>query len=74
MYKIHCYILLISTWRYTTVSYANLLLLTSFCLTIMDIYRFGEVTEWCDKPTVKVAVTVDAPTVVKLVMERLIES
>lgn len=36
--------------------------------------RFGEVTEWCDKPTVKVAVTVDAPTVVKLVMERLIES
>ncbi|CAN6563859.1 hypothetical protein EV1_025635 [Malus domestica] len=36
--------------------------------------RFGEVTEWCDKPTVKVAVTVDAHTVVKLVMERLIES
>ncbi|KAM1089609.1 hypothetical protein TB2_017024 [Malus domestica] len=36
--------------------------------------RFGEVTEWCDKPTVKVAVTVDAPTVLKLVMERLIES
>lgn len=36
--------------------------------------RFGEVTEWCDKPTVKVAVTVDAPTVVKLVMERLVES
>ncbi|TQD83669.1 hypothetical protein C1H46_030783 [Malus baccata] len=36
--------------------------------------RFGEVTEWCDKPTVNVAVTVDAHTVVKLVMERLIES
>lgn len=36
--------------------------------------RFGEVTEWCDKPTVKVAVTVDAPTVVNLVMERLMDS
>ncbi|XP_073125317.1 probable uridine nucleosidase 2 [Henckelia pumila] len=36
--------------------------------------RFEEVTEWCDKPTVKVAVTVDAPTVVKMVMERLIRS
>jgi hypothetical protein len=32
------------------------------------------VTEWTDKPTVKVAVTVDAPTVVKLLMERLMES
>ncbi|PRQ46009.1 putative inosine nucleosidase [Rosa chinensis] len=36
--------------------------------------RFGEVTEWCDKPTAKVAVTVDAPTVVNLVMERLMDS
>ncbi|KAG8375859.1 hypothetical protein BUALT_Bualt09G0002900 [Buddleja alternifolia] len=36
--------------------------------------RFGEVSEWCDKPTVKVAVTVDAPSVVKLVMERLMHS
>ncbi|KAG6767715.1 hypothetical protein POTOM_028929 [Populus tomentosa] len=36
--------------------------------------RFGEVTEWTDKPTVKVAVTVDAPAVVKLLMERLMES
>lgn len=36
--------------------------------------RFGEVTEWTDKPTIKVAVTVDAPTVVKLLMERLMES
>ncbi|KDP29547.1 hypothetical protein JCGZ_19260 [Jatropha curcas] len=36
--------------------------------------RFGEVTEWSDKPSVKVAVTVDAPAVVKLVMERLMES
>lgn len=35
--------------------------------------RFGEVTEWSDKPTVKVAVTVDAPRVVKLCMERLVE-
>ncbi|KAE8022740.1 hypothetical protein FH972_008517 [Carpinus fangiana] len=36
--------------------------------------RFGEVTEWTDKPTVKVAVTVDAPAVVKLIMERLMDS
>lgn len=35
---------------------------------------FGEVTEWTDKPTVKVAVTVDAPAVVKLIMERLMDS
>lgn len=33
--------------------------------------RFAEVTEWCDKPSVKVAVTVDAPTVVNLIMDRL---
>lgn len=33
--------------------------------------RFGEITEWTNKPTVKVAVTVDAPRVVKLVMDRL---
>ncbi|PHT52784.1 putative uridine nucleosidase 2 [Capsicum baccatum] len=36
--------------------------------------RFAEVTEWSDKPSVKVAVTVDAPKVLKLVMERLINS
>lgn len=36
--------------------------------------RFGEVTEWTDKPTVKVAMTVDAPKVVKLVMDRLVNS
>ncbi|XP_031112916.1 probable uridine nucleosidase 2 isoform X1 [Ipomoea triloba] len=36
--------------------------------------RFAEVTEWSDKPSVKVAVTVDAPAVVKLVMERLMNS
>ncbi|KAL8487231.1 hypothetical protein ACS0TY_023776 [Phlomoides rotata] len=36
--------------------------------------RFAEVTEWSDKPTVKVAVTVDAPAVVQLVMERLMLS
>lgn len=34
--------------------------------------RFGETTEWCNMPTVKVAVTVDAPRVVKLVMDRLL--
>lgn len=36
--------------------------------------RFEEVTEWSDKPSVKVAVTVDAPAVVKLIMERLMHS
>ncbi|KAL8491671.1 hypothetical protein ACS0TY_023316 [Phlomoides rotata] len=36
--------------------------------------RFAEVTEWSDKPTVKVAVTVNAPAVVQLVMERLMLS
>lgn len=41
---------------------------------LLEIIRFGEVTGWCDKPTVKVAVTVDAPTVVNLVMERLMDS
>ncbi|XP_031390739.1 probable uridine nucleosidase 2 isoform X2 [Punica granatum] len=36
--------------------------------------RFAEVTEWSDKPVVKVAVTVDAHAVVKLMMERLMDS
>ncbi|KAL4588356.1 hypothetical protein LXL04_001240 [Taraxacum kok-saghyz] len=36
--------------------------------------RFHEATEWNNKPTVKVAVTVDAPAVVKLVMDRLMTS
>ncbi|KAI5670062.1 hypothetical protein M9H77_19915 [Catharanthus roseus] len=36
--------------------------------------RFGEVTEWSNKPSVKVAVTVDAPRIVNLVMERLMNS
>lgn len=36
--------------------------------------RFAEVTEWSDKPTVKIAVTVDASTVVKMMMDRLINS
>ncbi|XP_022767882.1 probable uridine nucleosidase 2 [Durio zibethinus] len=35
--------------------------------------RFAEITEWSDQPMVKVAVTVDAPAVVKLVMERLMD-
>ncbi|KAK8617320.1 hypothetical protein V6N13_080237 [Hibiscus sabdariffa] len=35
--------------------------------------RFAEITEWTDQPSVKVAVTVDAPAVVKLVMERLMD-
>ena len=33
--------------------------------------RYEEVNEWFDKPKVKVAVTVDAPAIVKLVMDRL---
>ncbi|CAL0308422.1 unnamed protein product [Lupinus luteus] len=36
--------------------------------------RFEEITEWSNKPSVKVAVTVDAPRVVKLVMDRLMDS
>ncbi|KAI4295270.1 hypothetical protein L6164_035333 [Bauhinia variegata] len=36
--------------------------------------RFEEVTEWSNKPSVKVAVTVDAATVLNLVMDRLIDS
>ncbi|KAL9670769.1 hypothetical protein QQ045_008327 [Rhodiola kirilowii] len=36
--------------------------------------RFGEMTEWTDKPSVKVAVTVDAPAIVKLLMDRLMNS
>ncbi|KAJ0977044.1 hypothetical protein J5N97_012518 [Dioscorea zingiberensis] len=42
-------------------------------LTIFDNShkRFEEQTEWSHKPIVKVAVTVDAPATVKLVMERL---
>ncbi|KAL5231005.1 hypothetical protein ABZP36_029781 [Zizania latifolia] len=33
--------------------------------------RYGEITAWSDKPTVKVAVTVDAPAVVEMIMQRL---
>jgi len=36
--------------------------------------RFVEVTEWSEKPSVKVAVTVDAPKVIELVMARLVNS
>ncbi|URE46729.1 Inosine-uridine preferring nucleoside hydrolase [Musa troglodytarum] len=36
--------------------------------------RYGESTEWSNKPTVRVAVTVDAPSVVKIMMERLMNS
>ncbi|XP_051118358.1 probable uridine nucleosidase 2 [Andrographis paniculata] len=36
--------------------------------------RFAEVNEWSDKPTVKIAVTVDAPGVHKLLMDRLMNS
>jgi hypothetical protein len=33
--------------------------------------RYGEITAWTGKPTVKVAVTVDAPAVVEMIMQRL---
>jgi len=33
--------------------------------------RYGEITAWTGMPTVKVAVTVDAPVVVELMMQRL---
>uniref|UniRef100_A0A3Q7JCW6 Inosine/uridine-preferring nucleoside hydrolase domain-containing protein n=1 Tax=Solanum lycopersicum TaxID=4081 RepID=A0A3Q7JCW6_SOLLC len=36
--------------------------------------RFVEVTEWSEKPIVKVAATVDAPKVIELVMTRLVNS
>jgi hypothetical protein len=34
-------------------------------------FRYGEITAWTGMPTVKVAVTVDAPAVVELMMRRL---
>ncbi|KAK1319656.1 putative uridine nucleosidase 2 [Acorus calamus] len=45
-------------------------------LTLFDntLKRYGEITEWSNKPTVKVAVTVDAPAVVDMVLERLLNS
>ncbi|XP_020592298.1 probable uridine nucleosidase 2 isoform X2 [Phalaenopsis equestris] len=36
--------------------------------------RFEEITEWSNKPKVKVAVTVDAPALVEIVMDRLMSS
>lgn len=36
--------------------------------------RYGEITEWSNKPKVKVAVTVDASAILELVMDRLINS
>lgn len=43
-------------------------------LTVFDNTKktYGEITAWCGKPTVKVAVTVDAPAVVELIMQRLL--
>lgn len=35
--------------------------------------RWGEVTAWCNKPTIKVAVTVDAARVSKMLKDRLLE-
>ncbi|XP_010485120.1 PREDICTED: probable uridine nucleosidase 2 [Camelina sativa] len=45
-------------------------------LTILynNLKKFEEVTEWSNKPSIKVAVTVDAPAVLKLIMDRLMES
>lgn len=49
-------------------------LIVNFCIFVPFIARFGEIHEWSNKPTVKVAVTVDAPRVMKLVMDRLLDS
>ena len=45
-------------------------------LTVFDNTKktYGEITAWTGKPTVKVAVTVDAPAVVELMMQRLIKT
>ncbi|KAG6524123.1 probable uridine nucleosidase 2 [Zingiber officinale] len=45
-------------------------------MTVLDNTRktYGEVTEWSNKPTVKIAVTVDAPAILRIVMERLVNS
>lgn len=56
-------------------SKVNLLLCHNCVLSNSSIStRFGEMTEWADKPTVKVAVTVDASAIVKLLMDRLMDS
>ncbi|KAK5839919.1 hypothetical protein PVK06_008774 [Gossypium arboreum] len=39
----------------------------------MHMSKFVEIAEWSNQPSVKVAVTVDAPVVLNLVMERLME-
>ncbi|KAJ3708727.1 hypothetical protein LUZ61_012432 [Rhynchospora tenuis] len=36
--------------------------------------RYAEMTPWTDKPKIKVAVTVDAPTVVQMMMDRLMNN
>lgn len=41
---------------------------------LWGVWRFGEVTEWSNKPSVKVAVTVDAHRIMDLVMDCLINS
>ncbi|KMZ60409.1 putative uridine nucleosidase 2 [Zostera marina] len=45
-------------------------------MTLFDntLKKYGEITEWTDKPKVKVAVTVDSPAIVEIVLDRLINS
>lgn len=62
-------------WVYLLISVSTLINFFFFLLLFtLGSNRFEEETEWTDKPSVKVAVTVDAPRVVKLVMDRLISS
>jgi hypothetical protein len=39
---------------------------------VVCVLRFHEVSEWCNKPKIKVAITVDADRVSSLIKERLI--
>ncbi|KAK8941548.1 putative uridine nucleosidase 2 [Platanthera guangdongensis] len=45
-------------------------------LTIFDntVKRFEGITDWSNKPKIKVAVTVDAPAILQLIMDRLMNS
>jgi hypothetical protein len=42
------------------------------CVFVVCVLRFHEVSEWCNKPKIKVAITVDADRVSSLIKERLI--
>ncbi|XP_074272895.1 putative uridine nucleosidase 2 [Silene latifolia] len=62
------------TWTEGVVRVQRTGIMRGLALLYNNQKRFAEVTEWSDKPSVKVAVTVDAPKVVKMVMDRLMSS